>query len=155
MSISTSGQSHLKGQARAFSSTSHQIGDHFKLLSTSTCRSLKISFSGRNFTHPNAGLTRPLRSFLPIQLGLALCLHWAATTSSTTTVSSQSTKNNDLEIKPISMSRDTVITCLVNTATCLLAGTVTFSILGHMAHNQGVDVASVNMSCLWPHFAQI
>jgi len=39
--------------------------------------------------------------------------------------------------------KDTVITCLVNTATCLLAGTVTFSILGHMAHNQGVDVASV------------
>ena len=34
------------------------------------------------------------------------------------------------------MSRDTVITCFVNTATCLLAGTVTFSILGHMAHNQ-------------------
>ena len=41
--------------------------------------------------------------------------------------------------------RDTVITCLVNTATCLLAGTVTFSILGHMAHNQGVDVASVSI----------
>jgi len=39
--------------------------------------------------------------------------------------------------------KDTVITCMVNTATCLLAGTVTFSILGHMAHNQGVDVASV------------
>ena len=39
--------------------------------------------------------------------------------------------------------RDTVITCLVNTATCLLAGTVTFSILGHMAYNQGVDVKEV------------
>ena len=45
---------------------------------------------------------------------------------------------------PISPIRDTVITCLVNTGTCLLAGTVTFSILGHMAHNQGVDVASVS-----------
>ena len=42
--------------------------------------------------------------------------------------------------------RDTVITCLVNTGTCLLAGTVTFSILGHMAHNQGVDVASVSLT---------
>jgi len=40
-------------------------------------------------------------------------------------------------------TKDTVITCLVNTATCLLAGTVTFSILGHMAHNQGVDVKDV------------
>lgn len=39
--------------------------------------------------------------------------------------------------------KDTVITCLVNTATCLLAGTVTFSILGHMAFNQGVDVKDV------------
>jgi solute carrier family 6 GABA transporter-like protein 1 len=39
--------------------------------------------------------------------------------------------------------KDTVITCLVNTATCLLAGTVTFSILGHMAHNQGVPVQEV------------
>jgi len=39
--------------------------------------------------------------------------------------------------------KDTVITCLVNTATCLLAGTVTFSILGHMAFNQGVDVKEV------------
>ena len=46
----------------------------------------------------------------------------------------------------LTMSRDTVITCLVNTATCLLAGTVTFSILGHMAHNQGVDVASVSIT---------
>jgi len=39
--------------------------------------------------------------------------------------------------------KDTVITCIVNTATCLLAGTITFSILGHMAFNQGVDVKSV------------
>ena len=39
--------------------------------------------------------------------------------------------------------KDTVITCFVNTGTCLLAGVVTFSILGHMAHNQGVDVAEV------------
>ena len=32
--------------------------------------------------------------------------------------------------------RDTVITCIVNTGTCVFAGIVTFSILGHMAHNQ-------------------
>ena len=58
-----------------------------------------------------------------------------------------------LSTHPIS-TRDTVITCLVNTATCLLAGTVTFSILGHMAHNQGVDVASVSINFLatWSTF---
>ena len=39
--------------------------------------------------------------------------------------------------------QDTVITCFVNTGTCLLAGVVTFSILGHMAHNQGVPVENV------------
>ena len=50
----------------------------------------------------------------------------------------------------LTSTRDTVITCLVNTATCLLAGTVTFSILGHMAHNQGVDVASVSIIFLGP-----
>ena len=41
------------------------------------------------------------------------------------------------------LTQDTVITCFVNTGTCLLAGVVTFSILGHMAHNQAVPVESV------------
>ena len=41
------------------------------------------------------------------------------------------------------ITKDTVITCFVNTGTCLLAGVVTFSILGHMAHNQGVEVEDV------------
>ena len=40
-------------------------------------------------------------------------------------------------------TQDTGITCFVNTGTCLLAGVVTFSILGHMAHNQAVPVESV------------
>lgn len=39
--------------------------------------------------------------------------------------------------------KDTVITCFVNSGTCLLAGVVTFSILGHMAHNQGMKVEEV------------
>jgi len=39
--------------------------------------------------------------------------------------------------------KDTVITCIVNTGTCVFAGIVTFSILGHMAHNQGVEIEKV------------
>jgi solute carrier family 6 GABA transporter-like protein 1 len=39
--------------------------------------------------------------------------------------------------------KDTVITCIVNTGTCVFAGIVTFSILGHMAHNQGVEIDKV------------
>ena len=39
--------------------------------------------------------------------------------------------------------RDALITCVVNTMTCLLAGVVTFSILGHIALEQGAEVADV------------
>ncbi|ENN80479.1 hypothetical protein YQE_03083, partial [Dendroctonus ponderosae] len=38
---------------------------------------------------------------------------------------------------------DAVITCVVNTFTSVLAGVVTFSILGHLAHEQNVNVGDV------------
>lgn len=39
--------------------------------------------------------------------------------------------------------KDALITCIVNTLTCLLAGCVTFSILGHIALEQGTEVSEV------------
>lgn len=39
--------------------------------------------------------------------------------------------------------RDAVITCIINTLTSLLAGAVTFSILGHLALIQETDVGNV------------
>ncbi|XP_020298339.1 sodium- and chloride-dependent GABA transporter 1-like [Pseudomyrmex gracilis] len=39
--------------------------------------------------------------------------------------------------------RDAIITCVVNTLTCLLAGCVTFSILGHIAQEQQTEVSEV------------
>ncbi|XP_076753819.1 sodium- and chloride-dependent GABA transporter 1 [Xylocopa sonorina] len=39
--------------------------------------------------------------------------------------------------------QDALITCVVNTLTCLLAGCVTFSILGHIALEQGTEVSEV------------
>lgn len=39
--------------------------------------------------------------------------------------------------------KDALITCVVNTLTCLLAGCVTFSILGHIALEQGTEVSEV------------
>ncbi|XP_012269625.1 sodium- and chloride-dependent GABA transporter 1-like isoform X1 [Athalia rosae] len=39
--------------------------------------------------------------------------------------------------------KDALITCVVNTLTCLLAGCVTFSILGHIAMEQGTEVSEV------------
>jgi len=42
--------------------------------------------------------------------------------------------------------RDAVITCIVNTCTCLTAGVLVFSCLGYMAHLQGVTVHDVARS---------
>jgi len=39
--------------------------------------------------------------------------------------------------------RDALITCIVNTCTCLTAGVLVFAILGNMAHLQNTDVNSV------------
>ena len=39
--------------------------------------------------------------------------------------------------------RDSVITCVINTLTSLLAGVVTFSILGYLAAEQHTSVADV------------
>ncbi|KAJ9592234.1 hypothetical protein L9F63_001235, partial [Diploptera punctata] len=39
--------------------------------------------------------------------------------------------------------KDALITCVVNTMTCLLAGVVSFSILGHIALEQGTEVSDV------------
>ena len=40
-------------------------------------------------------------------------------------------------------SRDAIITCIVNTLTCLLAGVLVFSILGYMAKVQETTIADV------------
>jgi solute carrier family 6 GABA transporter-like protein 1 len=39
--------------------------------------------------------------------------------------------------------RDAIITCIVNTLTCLLAGVLVFSILGYMAHVQETTIDEV------------
>ena len=39
--------------------------------------------------------------------------------------------------------RDAIITCVVNTLTCLLAGVLVFSILGYMAHVQETSIDDV------------
>ena len=40
-------------------------------------------------------------------------------------------------------SRDAIITCVVNTLTCLLAGVLVFSILGYMAKIQETTIEDV------------
>uniref|UniRef100_A0A0K2UG62 Uncharacterized protein n=1 Tax=Lepeophtheirus salmonis TaxID=72036 RepID=A0A0K2UG62_LEPSM len=42
--------------------------------------------------------------------------------------------------------RDAFITCVINTATCLMAGVLVFSILGYMAHLYGTTVDQVAAS---------
>ena len=39
--------------------------------------------------------------------------------------------------------RDAIITCIVNTLTCLTAGVLVFAILGHMAHINNMPIESV------------
>ena len=39
--------------------------------------------------------------------------------------------------------RDAIITCIVNTLTCLIAGVLVFSILGYMAHIQETTIDEV------------
>lgn len=41
------------------------------------------------------------------------------------------------------ISRDALITCVINTLTSILAGVVTFAILGHLALAANTDVAGV------------
>ncbi len=44
------------------------------------------------------------------------------------------------------MCRDSVVTCIVNTITCILASVITFCILGFMAFTQHTDVEKVVQS---------
>ena len=41
------------------------------------------------------------------------------------------------------LTRDAIITCIVNTLTCLIAGVLVFSILGYMAHIQETTIDEV------------
>ena len=43
----------------------------------------------------------------------------------------------------IVVTRDAIITCIVNTLTCLIAGVLVFSILGYMAHIQETTIDEV------------
>ena len=47
------------------------------------------------------------------------------------------------QIVTSSLSRDAIITCIVNTLTCLLAGVLVFSILGYMAFVTGQTIHEV------------
>ena len=47
------------------------------------------------------------------------------------------------EMLKLFLFRDAIITCIVNTLTCLLAGVLVFSILGYMAHIQETTIHEV------------
>ena len=51
-----------------------------------------------------------------------------------------------LTLNHLLFSRDALITCIVNTLTCLTAGVLVFSILGYMAHLQEKTVQEVARS---------
>ena len=50
---------------------------------------------------------------------------------------------SDIWLIFITYFRDAIITCFVNTGTCLMAGVLVFSILGYMAHVQETTIDDV------------
>ena len=92
------------------------------------------------------------RSFLPTAVAWVPCQHWARTTNFIIIATSKKKLEcYDKNVKPSQiiidilrwffLHRDAIITCIVNTLTCLIAGVLVFSILGYMAHVQetGID----------------
>ena len=78
----------------------------------------------------------------------SICTLWTPTSTPSLTPTvinllSQRTRNSNFSNF---FSRDAVITCIVNTCTCLTAGVLVFSCLGYMAHLQGVTVHDVARS---------
>ena len=101
-----------------------------------------------------SGSTVLLRSFLPTVVAWVPCQHWAPTINFIIIATSKKKLecfDRNVVPQPSQMiinilrwfflHRDAIITCIVNTLTCLIAGVLVFSILGYMAHVQetGID----------------